>query len=116
MENIDYSTLENVEIIINLEGGLPGGKVLEPEEMVLMVLMRQQLEQHPHFIEQYAGAVLTRVESDRGVKDTQKGRMGLRYAVQGHVPSEWWGCYVTSSHEPHIDFDKGIVLVTRAVK
>ena len=84
------------------------GNALEQAEIDLISAIDTRLREHHAFAEAYLGARLTRVDSNRMLRNTEEGRFYLRYQHDGGT-TEFWGHV---ANQPTLDFERGIVAVT----
>jgi len=97
---------QTVEIeVIEADGG--SGASPTPAELTLIAALDGYLRKHPAFAEAYPGARLTRVDSNRMLRDTDEGRFYLRYD-HAEGTTEFWGHL---AEKPALDFERGIAQV-----
>lgn len=94
-----------VEVSIIAANGTDDGSALTPRELWLAQAADTTLRADPQFTSAYPGATLSKVESNRGLADSDKGRLYLRYQV-GPSATEFWA-YV--AQKPSFNFKRGLV-------
>jgi len=93
--------------VIEADGS--SGTALDQDELDLIAALDARLREHPGFARAYAGARLTRVDTNRMLRDTEEGRFYLRYHHDGG-DIEFWG---HTAEAPVVDLERGIVAVRR---
>ena len=80
---------EPVIRIIDADGS-DGDQTLDAQEQALLDGALKLLQADLEFQQHYPNAVLSVVESNRGVKDGAHGRLYLQFTVPGRAATEFW--------------------------
>ncbi len=103
-------TLENLKTIVIAADGKMHEAALDAREQALLVAVDGAIRANSNFETQLPDAILEHVESMRGIKETDDGRLYLRYRTSKNpVPLEFWGCLAKT---PRVDWVSGFVHVT----
>lgn len=102
--------LENVKTIVIASDGKLQESALDTRELSILAAVDGAIRANPNFETQLPDAILEHVESMRGIKETDDGRLYLRYRTSKNpVPLEFWGCLAKN---PRVDWASGFVHVT----
>jgi hypothetical protein len=102
--------LENVKTIVIDSDGKLHEATLEAREQAILEAVDAAIRANPNFETQLPDAILEHVESMRCIKETDDGRLYLRYRTSKNpVPLEFWGCL---ANNPRVDWASGFVHVT----
>ncbi len=102
--------LENVKTIVIASDGKLHEASLDAREQSMLEAVDGAIRANPNFETQLPDAILEHVESMRGIKETDDGRLYLRYRTSKNpVPLEFWGCLAKN---PRVDWASGFVHVT----
>jgi hypothetical protein len=102
--------LENVKTIVIASDGKLHEASLEAREQSMLEAVDAAIRANPNFETELPDAILEHVESMRGIKETDDGRLYLRYRTSKNpVPLEFWGCLAKN---PRVDWASGFVHVT----
>ena len=98
---------QDAEITIIGIDGSTLSECLNEHEQAILLRLDTLLKSHPDFQKAYPQAHLIRVDSLRGVDDTDKGRFYMRYQFGSQI-TEFWGHVAASEH---VDCKRGIVSI-----
>ncbi len=102
--------LENIKTIVITSDGKLQEAALEAREQAMLEAVDDAIRANPNFEVELPDAILEHVESMRGIKETDDGRLYLRYRTSKNpVPLEFWGCLAKN---PRLDWASGFVHVT----
>jgi hypothetical protein len=102
--------LEHVKTIVIAADGRLSETALDAREQALFEVIDTAIRANPNFLTELPDAILEHVESMRGIKETDDGRLYLRYRTSKNpVPLEFWGCIAKISE---VDWVTGFVHVT----
>ncbi|HKI58244.1 MAG TPA: hypothetical protein VKA00_03365 [Trueperaceae bacterium] len=97
---------ERVDVTI-IEADGSSGASLTQAERAHVAALDAYLRTQPAFEDAYPGAHLTRVDSNRMIRDGEEGRFYLRYHHE-RGDTEFWGHLAET---PYLDFERGVVAV-----
>lgn len=80
----------NVAASVFDASGAEASDALRPDEIVVIQAADRLLKGDPQFKASYPSAILERIESYRGVGDTEHGRYYLRYQPASGAATEFW--------------------------
>jgi hypothetical protein len=102
--------LENVKTIVIANDGKLNEAELDTREQTMLEAVDAAIRANPNFEAELPDAILEHVETMRGIKETDDGRLYLRYRTSKNpVPLEFWGCLAKT---PRVDWVSGFVHVT----
>ncbi|HYE38125.1 hypothetical protein [Methylocaldum sp.] len=96
---------QSIEVFIIEENGTSRPGELEKAEETIIQRLDHTLQQDASFQATYPGARLVRIDSMRGLKDSDEGRFCLRYQFDGGI-TEFWGHVADRAN---VDMKQGIV-------
>ena len=96
---------DKIDIQVIAEDGTSLNQDLFPDEVVTFKSLDHTLKSNPKFQAAYPNAKLIRIDSNRGIKESEAGRFYLRYKYDKGI-TEFWGHHASSTY---VDCDQGLV-------
>ena len=96
---------DEIDVVIIAEDGTSLNQDLLPNETIVFESLDRALKSNQEFQAAYPNAKLIRIDSNRGVKESEAGRYYLRYQYDSGI-TEFWGHYASSSY---VDCEQGLV-------
>lgn len=98
-----------IEVQVIAEDGSSLGQDLRSDETVAIESLDHTLKADPGFQSAYPNAKLVRIDSNRGIQNSEAGRYYLRYQYENGV-TEFWGHHVKKAY---VDCEQGLVGVDK---
>jgi hypothetical protein len=96
---------DDIDVVIISEDGTSLNLDLLPNEVIAFESLDRALKSNPKFQAAYPNAKLIRIDSNRGIKESDAGRFYLRYHYDKGI-TEFWGHHAKRAY---VDCDQGLV-------
>ena len=100
---------DEIDVQVIAEDGTTADLDLLPEEVVAFESLDRTLKAHPVFQSTYPNAKLIRIDSNRGLQESEVGRYYLRYKYAAGI-TEFWGHHASTAY---VDCDQGLVGIVK---
>lgn len=104
-----FNGQDEIDIQIIAEDGTNLNQDLLPDEVVAFESLDRTLKADPGFQSTYPNAKLIRIDSNRGIQESEAGRYYLRYQYDVSI-TEFWGHHANTTY---VDCDQGLVGTTK---
>ena len=94
-----------IDVQIIAEDGTSLNQDLLPTEAIFFESLDRALKANPEFQAAYPNAKLIRIDSNRGIRESEAGRYYLRYQHDKGI-TEFWGHHASSTY---VDCDQGLL-------
>jgi hypothetical protein len=96
---------DEIDVVIIAEDGTSLNQDLLPNEAIVFESLDRALKSNQEFQAAYPNAKLIRIDSNRGIKESEAGRYYLRYHYDKGL-TEFWGHHASITY---VDCDQGLV-------
>ena len=100
---------DGIDVQVIAEDGSSLGQDLLPDEAAAIESLDRELKADPGFQCAYPNAKLVRIDSNRGIQDSDAWRYYLRYQYDAGT-TEFWGHHASRNY---VDFEQGLVAIAK---